>query len=287
MEKKALGRGIEALLPSRNSVGSPSPGHALQLVPVNQIIPNRFQPRQLFEDSELQVLAESIKQNGILQPLLVRRTGDGIFELIAGERRFRAAKLVNVEAVPVIVRSSSDHESTILALVENIQRQNLNPMEEARSYTRLMSEYHLTQEALAAKVGKDRSSIANFTRLVSLPKETQKMIETGSLTLGHAKVILSIPGTARKVSFAQQIVRDRLSVRDAEKIAQKKFSSGKSGSTPKKALAPKSDFFQVEEELRQRLGTKVRIRSRRRGGEIALAYYSQEDLTRIIDVLLP
>ena len=286
MEKKALGRGLEALLPSRSAEVARPPGEALQLVPVTQIIPNRFQPRQLFEESDLQVLAESIKQNGILQPLIVRPTGDGIFEIIAGERRFRAAKLVNVEAVPVIVRNSTDHESTILALVENIQRQDLNPMEEARSYTRLMSEFHLTQEALAEKVGKDRSSIANFSRLVTLPKEIQRMIESGSLTLGHAKVILGIAGIPRQVSFAQQIVRDQLSVREAEKVAQKHFASGGPRSVRKKGLAPKSDNFQVEEQLRQRLGTKVVIRSRRRGGEIALAYYSQEDLTRIIDVLL-
>ena len=286
MEKKALGRGLEALLPSRGAVEPQSSSEGIQLVPVTQIIPNRFQPRQLFEDSDLQILAESIKQNGVLQPLLVRPTGDGIFELIAGERRFRAAKLVNIEAVPVIVRNSTDHESTILALVENIQRQDLNPMEEARSYTRLMSEFHLTQEALAEKVGKDRSSIANFSRLVTLPNEIQQFIESGLLTLGHAKVILGMPGNSRRVSFAQQIVRDRWSVRDAEKFAQKQMALGEPKSTRKKPSTPKGDFFQVEEQLRQRVGTKVVIRTRRRGGEIALAYYSQDDLTRIIDVLL-
>lgn len=286
MEKKALGRGLEVLLPTRSAGGVRVSGEAIQLVPVTKIIPNRFQPRQLFGEGELDALAESIKQNGILQPLLVRRTGDGIFELIAGERRFRAAKLAGMESVPVITRNSNDNESTILALVENIQRQDLNPMEEARSYTRLMNEFHLTQEALAEQVGKDRSSIANLSRLVSLPREIQQMVETGSLTFGHAKVILGIAGSAPQVAFAQHIVRGHLSVRNAEKLAQKQFGARRQKSISKKALASKGDFSQVEEQIRQRLGTKVVIRSGTRGGEIALAYYSQEDLTRIIDVLL-
>lgn len=286
MEKKALGRGLEALIPSRNAGVSSPPGEAIHLVPVTQIIPNRFQPRQLFEENDLKALAESIKQNGILHPLLVRRTGDGIFELIAGERRFRAAKMANIGSVPVIIRNSNDNESTILALVENIQREDLNPMEEARSYTRLLREFDLTQEALAEKVGKERSSIANFVRLVTLPNEIQLMIEAGSLTLGHAKVILGISGTIRQVAFAQQIVRDHLSVRDAEKLAQKQAATGQRKSTREKAAAAKENFSKVEEQLRRRLGTKVVIRSRRRGGEISLSYYTHEDLTRIIDVLL-
>ncbi len=286
MEKKALGRGLEALLPARSERGAPSTGEAIHLIPLHQILPNRFQPRKLFEESDLSTLAESIKQNGILQPLLVRRTGDGLFELIAGERRFRAAKLASIESVPVIIKNSNDNESTILALVENIQRQDLNPMDEARSYARLMSEFHLTQETLAGKVGKDRSSIANFSRLVTLPKNIQGMIEAGSLTLGHAKVILGISDSTRQRSLAERIVRDQLSVRDAEKIAKKQLGSGQKKSTPGKAQASRGDFSQVEEEIRRRLGTKVVIRQRRRGGEIALAYYSQEDMTRIIDVLL-
>ena len=286
MEKKALGRGLDALLPTRSEGREPSTGEAIHLVRINQILPNPFQPRQLFKESDLNTLAESIRQNGILQPLLVRRTGDGLFELIAGERRFRAAKLANVNSVPVIIKISNDNESTILALVENIQRQDLNPMDEARSYTRLMSEFHLTQENLAEKVGKDRSSIANFSRLVTLPREIQGMVEAGLLTLGHAKVILSLSGSTRQVSFAQRIVRDQLSVREAEKIAKKQFASGQKTSTRKKASASKGEFSQVEEQIRLRLGTKVVIRPGRRGGEIALAYYSPEEMTRIIDVLL-
>ena len=286
MEKKALGRGLEALIPRGNADVSSPPGEMIHLVPVTQIITNRFQPRQLFEESDLETLARSIKQNGILQPLLVRRTGDGIFELIAGERRFRAAKMANLEAVPAIIRNSNDNETTILALVENIQRQDLNPMEEARSYSRLMREFDLTQEALAEKVGKERSSIANYVRLVTLPNEIQRMIEEGSIALGHAKVILGISGTGRQVSFAQQVVREHLSVRHAEKLAQKQFGPGQRKPKSGKATVSKENYSRVEEQLRQRLGTKVVIRSRPRGGEIALSYYSQEDLTRIIDVLL-
>jgi len=286
MEKKALGRGLEALLPSRNEGVSASAGELIQQVPVTHLIPNRFQPRQFFEESDLETLASSIKQNGILQPLLVRRTGDGLYELIAGERRLRAAKMANVEFVPVIIRNSNDNQSTILALVENIQRQDLNPMEEARCYARLMREFDLTQETLAEKVGKERSSIANFVRLVSLPNDIQRMMEAGSLSLGHAKVILSIPGAAKQVSFAQQIVRDQLSVRGAENLAKKHFGAGKGKAKAPQSISQKSHFSKVEDDLRRRLGTKVVIRSGARGGEIALSFYSQEDLTRIIDVLL-
>ena len=212
-------KGVEGtdLLPIRDQVGG-APSQIIQQIPLEQILPNRHQPRKEFTEGNLRELAESIKQNGILQPVLVRRTGDGFFELIVGERRFRAAKMAKLSTLPVIVRTSSDDQSMFLALVENIQRRDLNPMEEARAYSRLMTEFGLTQEILSDRVGKDRSSLANVSRLLTLPSEIQKMVESDQLTLGHAKVILGARGVDAQRQLARRIVQTHLSVRDAEKL---------------------------------------------------------------------
>ena len=285
MEKKALGKGLGALLPSHNQ-GVSGSDQVLQKVPVTQIFPNQFQPRKKFSQEALESLAESIRQNGILQPLLVRRKGDGIFELIAGERRFRAAKLANLSSVPVIVRNSKDDESTILALVENIQRQDLNPMEEAKAYTQLIEEFGLTQEMVAEQVGRERSSVANILRLVSLPTEIQQFIESEQLTLGHAKVILGLGDAKTKISMAAKIVRDQLSVRDVERLIKKDQAGLKKNARAKGPLVSQQRFVAVQEQLRKHLGTKVAIRPKKRGGELTVTYYSDEDLTRIVDVIL-
>ena len=285
MEKKALGKGLDALLPIRDQVGG-APSQIIQQIPLEQILPNRHQPRKEFTEGDLRELAESIKQNGILQPVLVRRTGDGFFELIVGERRFRAAKMAKLSTLPVIVRTSSDDQSMFLALVENIQRRDLNPMEEARAYSRLMTEFGLTQEILSDRVGKDRSSLANISRLLTLPSEIQKMVESGQLTLGHAKVILGARGVDAQRQLARRIVQTHLSVRDAEKLLVR-LRDGEErrsrGHRPKNGSRP---YPEVEEELRKRLGTKVMIRSRGRGGEIAVGYFSKDDLSRIVEVIL-
>ena len=231
-------------------------------------------------------MAESIKHNGILQPVLVRRTGDGFFELIVGERRFRAAKMAKLSTLPAIVRTSSDDQSMFLALVENIQWRDLNPMEEARAYSRLMTEFGLTQEILSDRVGKDRSSIANVSRLLTLPSEIQKMVESDQLTLGHAKVILGARGVDAQRQLARRIVQTHLSVRDTEKLLVRLRDGEKRksrGHRPKNGSHP---YPEVEEELRKRLGTKVAIRSRGRGGEIAVGYFSKDDLSRIVEVIL-
>ena len=285
MEKKALGKGLDALLPIRDQVGG-APSQIIQQIPLEQILPNRHQPRKEFTEGDLRELAESIKQNGILQPVLVRRTGDGFFELIVGERRFRAAKMAKLSTLPAIVRTSSDDQSMFLALVENIQRRDLNPMEEARAYSRLMTEFGLTQEILSDRVGKDRSSIANVSRLLTLPSEIQKMVESDQLTLGHAKVILGARGVDAQRQLARRIVQTHLSVRDAEKLLVR-LRDGEErrsrGYRPKNGSRP---YPEVEEELRKRLGTKVVIRSRGRGGEIAVGYFSKDDLSRIVEVIL-
>ena len=278
MEKKALGKGLAALLPE--SEGKEI-GQSIHMIPVAQIVPNRSQPRQTFVEEELLKLVESIKQHGILQPVLVRRKSEDLYELIAGERRFRAATLAELPAVPAVIRKSNDEESTILSLIENIQRSNLNPVEEAKAYRQLIDELDVTQEAVAERVGRDRASVANICRILSLPAEVQDMVASGQLTLGHAKVILGIKNSGDRLTLAKRILRDQLSVRQVEQLVKKLPGKAKSRRPARDPL-----HADVEDRLRKHLGTKVVIRSNRQKGELVLAYYSQEDLTRIVDVIL-
>lgn len=278
MEKKALGKGLAALLPESEARES---GQTIQMVPVTQIEANRNQPRKTFIQEDLRDLVESIKQYGILQPVLVRRKSESSYELIAGERRFRAATMAQLPAVPAVIRKSSDEESTILSLIENIQRSNLNPVEEANAYRQLIEELGMTQEAVAERVGRDRASVANICRILSLPTEVQGMVASGQLTLGHAKVMLGIKNSGDQSALAKRIVREQLSVRQVEQLSRKR-----SGKARPRRLVVKSLHAEVEDRLRKHLGTKVVIRSKRERGELILSYYSQEDLTRIVDVIL-
>lgn len=288
MEKKALGRGLATLLPvsDTTAIGSAQTVHT---IPLTHILPNRFQPRQTFDDQDLKELADSIKQHGILQPVLLRRKGDGRYELIAGERRFRAAKLANLSSLPAVIRHSKDEESTILALVENIQRSDLNPIEEAKAYRRLRDEFGLTQEAVADRVGRDRASVANISRILSLPSDVQDMVASHQLTLGHAKVILGLKNAGSQLSVAQRILRDRLSVRQAEQFIRKRERAPHNAKPSRRAsgmAACPESRMDLEARLRTRLGTKVAIRSKKQGGELILRYYAEEELTRIVDVIL-
>jgi ParB family chromosome partitioning protein len=278
MEKKALGKGLAALLPESEVKET---GQTIHMIPVTQIQPNRYQPRKTFVEEELRALVESIKRHGILQPVLVRRKSEDRYELIAGERRFRAATLAQLPAVPAVIRKSSDEESTILSLIENIQRSNLNPVEEAKAYRRLIDEFGVTQEAVAERVGRDRASVANICRMLSLSTEVQGMVASGQLTLGHAKVILGKKNAEDQLTLAKRIVRDQLSVRQVEQLVKQGSRKARSRRTAGNPL-----HADVEDRLRKHLGTKVVIRSRRQKGELVLTYYSQEDLTRIVDVIL-
>jgi len=281
MGKKALGRGLDALLPTGRTPAESERGDVQELR-LEAIVPNRFQPRQQFSEVELEELTASLKQNGLLQPILVRRKGDGIFELIAGERRLRAAKLAGMQNIQVIVRNVSDQESMVLALVENFQRDDLNPMETARAYQRMLNEFGLTQDAIAQKVACDRSSVANLLRLMSLPHEIQQMVESDQLSLGHAKVILGLMTPAAQLNLAQQIMTDELSVREAERLVQAHAEARKPGKgTPRVPL--RSD---LEERLQKRLGTRVDVLKRRRGGKIVIHYFSPEELDGVIERLL-
>ncbi len=220
MEKKALGKGLQALLPEKKTlVWKVEPdGQAVSMISLDQILPNRYQPRTTFVEAELEELAQSIKEHGVLQPIVIRRKGDGMYELIAGERRFRAAKIAGMTAIPALIRNSNDEKALAVALVENIQRQNLNPMEEAKAYSRLMGEFGLTQDLVSRSVGKDRSSVANIMRLLSLPKAVQQLIESGAISLGHAKVLAGLSTEQTQLQLAQKIVSEQLSVRQIERM---------------------------------------------------------------------
>ena len=281
MEKKALGRGLDALLPPIKLASMPE-SQDVQHLRVDAIVPNRYQPRQAFPLQGLEELSASLKQSGLLQPILVRRKGDGIYELISGERRWRAAKEAGLETIQSVIRNCGDEESVILALVENLQRADLNPMEMARAYHRMMNEFGLTQDIIAQRVGCERSSIANVVRLINLPSEIQQLIETNQLSMGHAKVILGLPSQNEQLRVAQLVVSKVLSVRETEKLIESSPVAKKRG-TKELRRTPWSD---VEERLQKRLGTKVIIKKGRRGGKIVIHYFSAPELDGILETLL-
>ena len=281
MEKKALGRGLDALLPAIKPA-SMSELSEVQHLRVDAIVPNRYQPRQMFPLQELAELTASLKQSGLLQPILVRRKGDGIYELISGERRWRAAKDAGLETIQAVIRNCGDEESVVLALVENLQRADLNPMEMARAYHRMMNEFGLTQDIIAQRVGCERSSIANVVRLINLPSEIQQLIEKNQLSMGHAKVILGLPDQHEQLRVAQLVVSKILSVRETEKIIESSPVAKKRGTKELRRTA----WSDVEERLQKRLGTKVMIQHGRRGGKIVIHYFSPPELDGILETLL-
>ncbi|HVM98322.1 MAG TPA: ParB/RepB/Spo0J family partition protein [Candidatus Acidoferrales bacterium] len=273
-KRRALGRGLGALIPADYSREDNKTESQPQFAPLADIRPNPLQPRQKFDDAAIAELTESIRQKGILQPLLVRRSGSG-FELIAGERRYRAAQRAGLVDVPVTVRNVDDTEALELALIENIQRENLNPIEEARAYKRLTSEFRLTQEQIATRVGKDRSTVANTMRLLQLPESIRTDIESGNLSAGHARALIAMDSDSAKLDLAREIVSKRLTVRQAEQKAKLKLSQP---SDPEQRA--------VEERLTLTLGTKVRITTRKGGaGRIEIDFYSLDQLNGLIDQL--
>ena len=281
MEKKALGRGLDALLPAIKPVSMPELPE-VQHLRINAIVPNRYQPRQTFSPQELAELTASLKQNGLLQPILVRRKGDGIYELISGERRWRAAKEAGLETIQAVIRNCGDEESVVLALIENIQRADLNPMEMAKTYHRMMNEFGLTQDTIAQRVDCERSSVANIVRLINLPSEIQQLIETNQISMGHAKVILGLHEQNEQLRVAKLVVSNVLSVRETEKLIESASVAKKRG-TKELQRTPWSD---VEERLQKRLGTKVIIQKGKRGGKIVIHYFSPPELDGILETLL-
>jgi len=266
--RPALGRGLSTLL----SAGKGST--TVHELPVDQITPNRAQPRKRFNPATLAELAATIKAKGVAQPILVRRAGDR-YELIAGERRWRAARLAGLRTIPAILREATDRESLELALVENLQREDLNPLDEALSFQVLLKE--MTQEELARRVGRDRTTVANTLRLLKLPREVQDAVADGRLTAGHARAILQLDAPAAQVALFRRILRAGLSVRAAEAAAQRLARPG--------AVRARPGALANDEELSRALGTKVRIRRAGKRGTIVIEFYSAEELERLVALL--
>lgn len=283
MQKKALGRGLDALFErpvTEEKPSAASSGRFLDL-DVGMIIPNRYQPRRVFKEPALQELAASLKGKGVLQPVIVRRADGGRFELVAGERRWRAAKLAGLEKIPAMLQEASDAESVELALIENLQREDLNAIETAKAYRRLIDEFRLTQEDVAKRVGKERSSITNTMRLLSLPAELQEAIASDQFSVGHAKVLLSLPGPQAQIRLARQIMRKGLSVRAAESFTRRLTPSRR---RPSPGIP--DPVVESEERLMRYLGTRVRITVAKEGGQITIRYHNPSDLNRLLDLIL-
>ena len=282
--RRALGRGLDALIPGAGRAAgtetapmSPGPVESgVSLVAIDEIRPNPRQPRTEFSEAALDELAASIRQQGVVQPLLARPLPTGGFELIAGERRLRAAERAGLGQVPIFVREVSDAESLEIALVENIQRDDLNPLEEATAYQKLISEFGHTQEEVAVRVGKSRPAVANTLRLLRLPESIKDELSRGRLTAGHARVLLSIEKTDAQLRAAKQMVARQMTVRDAEQLAAAQRNQ------PQRHTTRDPNRAALERELSTTLGTRVRITPKGRGGRIEIEFYSQEELQGLV-----
>ncbi len=277
-KRKALGRGLSALFPETTASEDDK---GFFYCPIESIVPNPHQPRQNYSDSELKELANSIKEKGVIQPILVSKVKDG-FQLIAGERRWRAAQKAGLDKMPVWIRDVSPAETLELALIENIQRKDLNPIEESTAYHELMQKFHLTQEALSKKVGKDRSTVANLLRLLKLPTIIQQDLINGELTTGHARVLVALESPSVQKKVRDLIIKKSLSVRQTEDLV-KRISKLEKSKSPK----TETDHYMesLSKDLQKSLGTKVVIRRKGKKGKIIIEFYSDEDLGRLIDHL--
>jgi ParB family chromosome partitioning protein len=280
---KVLGKGLSALIPEKSI-----DGEAVQIVQLDvaRIRYNHLQPRSRYAQASLDELKASIRDQGILQPILVRANQDGDYEVVAGERRLRAVQELQMAQIPAIVKDLTDQEALVIALVENIQREQLNPIEEAEAFQKLISEFSYTQESVALAVGKDRSTITNFIRLLRLPDLVKAAVSGGDITVGHARALLGLERESEQIELLDRIVKKSLSVREVEKLV-KRYHSG----SPWKADAPKAkapDIMAVEDGLQKILGTKVGIERKGQGdsGRISIDFYSDEDLNRIVKVII-
>ena len=276
-KRPALGRGLSALIPDS---AVPVAGERALEVDSDLLRPNKFQPRTHVDDAKIDELARSIRSNGIIQPIVVRKI-EGGFEIVAGERRWRASQRAGLLKVPVVVRDIPEDRLLAAALIENIQREDLNPIEEAQAYRRLSDEYHLTQEQIADAVGKDRSSIANFLRLLRLPQEVRANVGSDALSMGHARALLGLPDEASQLRVAREIVSKGLSVRDTEALVKKATQPAVPKEPPQKDVHTRA----AEEKLRFVLGTRVRIERKRKGGRIEIDFESEDELQRLFETL--
>lgn len=297
MSKKALGKGIGALLSAmdnkedKNKTVSPViTDESIVKVNINNIMANPDQPRKEFKEDALRELADSIKEKGVIQPILVEKKDDNTFIIVAGERRYRASKLAGLSEMPVIVKSFTEEDKYEIALIENIQREDLNPIEEAMAYKKIMDSFDLSQEQVAKKVGKNRSTIANSLRLLKLPEDMQNAVSAGKLTSGHARSILAVINPADQTLLFHRIIDDSLSVREAERNAIALNQGNKTLNKPpkekEKIVPPKSvELQELEQKLMDLLGTKVNISGSDKKGKIEIHYFSLDDLNRIYDIV--
>jgi ParB family chromosome partitioning protein len=279
--KKALGRGLSALIPDIPAEAKQS--KPVQFVEVMKVAPNPFQPRETFKAEALAELKQSIAEKGLVQPITVRKFGAG-YQLIAGERRLRAVRDLGLESIPAyILEVASDEDMLELAIIENIHREDLNPLEVAHSYKRLMEECKLTQEEVAVKVSRDRASVANFLRLLKLPRKIQDSVQDGELSMGHARALLSLDSAEEQVQVWQKILKSALSVRQVENLVRSQTKKAKPKA--KTASAQVAYLNDLENRLRTRLATKVSIKARKKGGVIEIDYYSEDELERLSGLL--
>ena len=299
-QQHGLGRGLASLIPPKKTPAAPvdlSDTHAtsevvtlknesiageMRDISLAEIVPNPHQPRVYFSEDKLEELAQSIREHGILQPLIVTQNKNNQYELIAGERRFQAAKIAGITTVPVIIRAAVDQEKFELAIIENIQRHDLNPLEEARAYRKLMDEFGLSQEAVAKKMGKSRSAIANIVRILQLPLEIQKALSDNTITEGHARALLSVNNPEKQRALFEMILREGLSVREVEAKAREV-----SVHSYKRNVVSSPHMKDKEDRLMEIFGTKVKIQQAGKGGKIVIEYYGDEDLDHLMHQLLP
>ncbi len=276
MKKGTLGRGLDALIPTdREATG-------YILVDIDQIKPNTYQPREEFDEDGINELASSIKAKGIIQPLIGRKSGNG-YEIIAGERRWRAAQKAGLRTIPIIVKDASDSEVLELALIENLQREDLNPIEEAIAYEQLIGDFGLTHDEISIRIGKDRSTVTNQIRLLKLPEQVKQAIRNREISAGHARAILSIESQGKALEILELIKQNKLSVRQTEKLVK---SLTKESETDKKQKYVDPFLSNVTEQLKRALGTQIKIIDRNGRGKIEIEYYSLDDLSRIIESLM-
>jgi ParB family chromosome partitioning protein len=281
-KKRGLGRGLGSLIPGSESDGG-ADGSGLATVPVSTITPNPRQPRTQMDEAKLAELADSIREHGLIQPLIVRQEGSG-YTLIAGERRWRASQLAGLSEVPVVIKEASPQAMLELALIENIQRADLNPIEEALAYQQLIDDFGLTQEAVAKRVGKSRPTVANIVRLLNLPKNIQEAVNNDQISGAHARALLPLPTPESQIAVMNSIIKQGLSVRQVEAIVSKIKAAEKPKTKQVKRLSP--EMAALESEFRHRLGTQVKIQPGENGGRVVINYYSDEELQAIYEAIV-
>ena len=285
VEKRVLGRGLAALIPEKQTADNiqvleSNIQQGVRNISVEKIKANKYQPREDFNQEALNDLATSIKEKGFIQPILVR-SKQGEYELIAGERRFRAAKQLGYKEIPAIIKDVSDLDSLEISIIENIQRENLNPIDQAKAYKRLSEEFDMTQEKVADTIGKDRATVANIMRLLNLPVKIQEYVSRGTISMGHARAILSLNKESEQMRLCTKVIKDDLSVRDTESYTKKiSISRIKSKDTKEDP-----NLNSIEQELREIFGTKVKILKSKKGGKIEIEFYSNTDMERVINLL--